>query len=251
MRWVRPAAVATLAILSGCASSSADNVTSQRSSSITTPAPLPTVPPVPAILSPATTTTAAAKAPAASTASAGRTVHRQAWTPFAAVSGVVLRHPSAIVERVGFHQSNHDGARELQPLPTAAAPVTLEPRHRGTGARTAADVVVDPDREIRAPVTGRVRRAGRYVLYCRHSDDFAVIEPDAHPGWEVKVLHIDGVAVRAGDRVVAGQTLLAQRPTRLPFASQVDEVTAKPSWPHVHMEVVDPSIPDRPSGRRC
>ncbi len=192
-------------------------------------------------------------APAPSTQPAPRTVHEQAWTPFAAAGGgqVVLHHPSARVERVGFHESNHDGARDLEPLPTAASPVTLEGRHRGTGERTAVDVVVDPDSEIRAPVTGQVRRAGTYVLYCDNRDDYVVIEPDARPGWEVKVLHIDGVRVRAGQRVVAAETVLAPRATRLPFKSQVDEVTAKPPWPHVHIEIVDPTIRDRPSGRGC
>ena len=106
--------------------------------------------------------------------------------------------------------------------------------------------------EIRSPVTGRVKRAGRYVLYCKHSDDYVVIEPDDRPGWEVKVLHIDGVRVRAGNRVVAGQTVLAPRATQLPFESQVDKVrTADPAWPHVHIEVVDPTIPDRPTGPGC
>lgn len=180
-----------------------------------------------------------------------RTVHEQAWTPFATTAGVTLRHPSARVERVAFHESNHDGARSLEPLPTAADPVTLETRERGTGGLTAADVVVDPNVEIRAPVTGRVLRAGTYVLYCDYSDDYLVVEPDDRPGWEVKMLHIDGVAVRAGDRVAAGETVVAPRPTRLPFESQVDEVTASPAWPHVHIEVVDPSIPDRPSGGGC
>lgn len=75
-----------------------------------------------------------------------------------------------------------------------------------------------------------------------------MIEPDAHPGWEVKLLHIVGVQVRAGDRVVAGETVVARQPRLLPFESQVDEVrTVDPVWPHVHLEVVDPSIPDRPS----
>ena len=174
-------------------------------------------------------------------------MHEQAWTPFATVGPVLLRHPSSRVEQVAFHESNHDGAREYQPLPTAADAITLESRERGTGARTAADVVVEPGVEIRSPVTGRVLRAGTYVLYCRHSDDYAVIEPDDRPGWEVKVLHIDGVRVRKGDRVVAGETVLAGGPTVLPFESQVDEHTARPAWPHVHLEVVDPSIPDRPT----
>jgi biotin carboxyl carrier protein len=180
-----------------------------------------------------------------------RPVYEQAWTPFAVVGDVVLQHPSARVEQVAFHESNHDGAQELAPLPTAANPVTLESRERGTGGRTAVDVVVDPDVEIRSPVTGRVLRSGRYVLYCRHSDDFLVVEPDTRPGWEVKMLHIDGVTVRAGDRVTAGETVVAPRPTQLPFESQVDEITTQPAWPHVHIEVVDPSIPNRPKGGSC
>lgn len=180
-----------------------------------------------------------------------RVVQEQAWTPFAIAGGVVtLRHPSSRVERVGFHQSNNDGARQLEPLPTAADPVTLESRDRDTPPRGSADIVSDPEVEIRAPVTGRVKRAGTYTLYCKYSDDYAVIEPDERPGWEVKVIHIDGVRVRAGDRVVAGETVIAGRPTRLPFESQVDETTAPPPWPHVQVEVVDPSIPDRP-GKGC
>ena len=177
-----------------------------------------------------------------------RAVTDEAFTPFASVGGVVLLHPSSRVEHVGFHQSNNDGARPLTVLPTAVAPVTLEDRERDTDARTAADVVVDPDREIRSPVTGRVKRSGGYVLYCKYHDDYVVIEPDSHPGWEVKVLHIDGVRVRAGHRVVGGTTVIAPGPARLPFGSQVDEVrTADPPWPHVHVEVVDPTIRDRPS----
>lgn len=176
-----------------------------------------------------------------------RAVHRPGWSPFATVGGVTLVHPSDAIERVAFHESNHDGARQMEVLSSAAGVFTLESRERGTGSRSAVDVVVSPGSEIRAPVTGTVVRAGTYVLYCEHSDDFAVIQPDARPDWEVKVLHIDGVRVSAGDRVEAGRTVLAGGPTPLPFASQVDEHTFEPSWPHVHIEVVDPSIPDRPS----
>ena len=177
-----------------------------------------------------------------------RSVTETAWAPFATAPGLTLVHPAARVERIGFHESNHEGARPLEPSTTAAGAVTLEARERGTGARTAADVVVDPAAEIRAPVTGRVKRAGTYVLYCKHSDDYVVIAPDDRPGWEVKILHIDGVRVRAGDRVVAGRTVLAPRATQLPFESQVDELrTVDPAWPHVHIEVVDPTIPNRPS----
>lgn len=181
-----------------------------------------------------------------------RSVTETAWRPFATAGPLTLTHPAAQVERVGFHQSNHDGARQLTALPTAALATTLEGRERDTGGAGAADIVVDPDAEIRSPVTGRVKRAGTYVLYCKHSDDYVVIEPDDRPGWEVKVLHIDGVVVRAGNRVVAGQTVLAPRATQLPFESQVDEVrTAEPAWPHVHIEVVDPTVRDRPTGPGC
>ena len=182
-----------------------------------------------------------------------RTVIDPSGMPFASVGGVTLTHPSRQVERVAFHQANHDGARQLTPLETAAAPITLDSRDRETESSTAADVVVDPTSEIRSPVTGTVKRAGTYVLYCKYSDDYVVVEPDEHPGWEVKILHIDGVRVRAGTRVVAGQTVLAPRATPLPFKSQVDEFSsAEPVWPHVHIEVIDPSIRDRPSpGEGC
>jgi hypothetical protein len=96
-------------------------------------------------------------------------------------------------------------------------------------------------------VTGTVKRAGTYVLYCRYSDDFLVIEPDGRPGIEVKLLHIDGVRQQAGDRVEAGVTVVARRPTVLPFASQVDDHSGPADWPHVHLELIDTSVPDRPS----
>jgi hypothetical protein len=172
----------------------------------------------------------------------------QAFTPFATVGGITLQHPARHVERVGFHQSNHEGAQIQEVLPTAVRPTTLDSRDRLTDARTAADVVVEPGSEIRAPVSGVVKRSGHYVLYCKYSDDFLVIEPDAHPGWEVKLLHIDGVMVGPGARVEAGVTVVAPRATQLPFESQVDEVrTEDPAWPHVHIEVVDPSIRNVPS----
>lgn len=113
----------------------------------------------------------AAKSPAAEEVSlgpapSGRTVHRPNWSPFATVGGVTLVHPASRVERIGFHESNHDGARQLEVHSSATDPVTLESRGRGTGSRSAADVVVQPQVEIRAPVSGRVIRSGTYRLYC-------------------------------------------------------------------------------------
>ena len=162
-------------------------------------------------------------------------------------NGIDLRLPSSGAELVGLHQSNHDGARSLTRVGDAVRTVLLDDRGRDTSRTGAADVVAHPEVEVRAAVTGRVVRAGTYRLYCRYSDDYLVVEPDGRPGIEVKMLHIDGVRVSAGDRVVAGVTVVARRPTVLPFASQVDEVSGPEDWPHVHVEVVDTSIPDRPS----
>lgn len=168
---------------------------------------------------------------------------------FATVDAVALHLPSPVVEMVGYHQSNHDGARQLVPRETATASMTLPDRGRGTGSRTAADVVAAPDQPVLATVTGRVLRAGSYVLYCDYTDHYLVVEPDARPGWEVKVLHFEGLRVAAGDRVVASETVVGSAPRSLPFRSQVDDYSTR-GWPHLHIEVVDPSIPDRP-GRGC
>lgn len=170
------------------------------------------------------------------------------YQPYARATGVQLVHPAAAVEVIGLHESGHDGGKQQDPLPSAVRPLTMETRYRGTGSRTAADVVVPPGTEIRSPVTGTVKSAGPYVLYCRYLDHKAVIQPDGHPHLEVTVLHMDGMLVQAGDRVAAGLTVLAPQARPLPFASQVDDHTARPAWPHVHVEVLDPSIPDRPSG---
>jgi hypothetical protein len=177
----------------------------------------------------------------------------QAWIPFAAAGGVTLHYPSRRVERVGFHQSNHEGAQQLDVLPGAAAPVTLENRGRYTADRTAADVVSDPVVEVRAPVSGTVKVASSYTLYCRYTDDYVIIEPDDHPGWEVKILHILGLHVAPGNRVVAGETVIADHPHQLPFTSDVDAYrTADPAWPHVHVEIDDPSIENVPNpGSGC
>jgi murein DD-endopeptidase MepM/ murein hydrolase activator NlpD len=110
--------------------------------------------------------------------------------------------------------------------------------------------VVDPSRQVRAPVTGTVVQAGSYALYCKYPDHYLVVEPDSRPGFEVKVLHFEGLQVSPGDRVEAGVTVIGAHARLLPFRSQVDDHTAAPHWPHVHVEVIDPTIPDRP-GSGC
>jgi hypothetical protein len=178
-------------------------------------------------------------------------VLRTQWAPYASVGPVTLHLPADVVEVVGLHQSGHDGAQPQSPVDSGARIGRMDSRARDTDPYGAADIVVDPTRELRAPVTGTVLRAGSYTLYCDHSDNYLVIEPDARPGWEVKLLHFHGLAVGKGDRVEAGVTVVGSRARVLPFASQVDKHTVSPHWPHVHVEVVDPSVPDRPSGGSC
>jgi putative cell wall-binding protein len=169
---------------------------------------------------------------------------------YAEADGVVFHLPSTDVELIGYHESGHPGARQQTVRRTSTPSMTLPSRGRGTGSRTSADVVANPDLPVVAPVTGRVLRASSYVLYCRYGDEHVVIAPDARPSWEVKVLHVRGVSVRPGDRVVAGLTRIAAAPRIFPFASQVDRYSQPRSWPHVHVELVDPSVPPRP-GSGC
>lgn len=169
------------------------------------------------------------------------------WPVFGTVGDIELRQPSAAVELIGFHESNHDGALGIVSVDGAAPSFTMDSRRRDTNRRGAADIAAHPLVEVRAPVTGTVVRAGGYTLYCRYADDYVVIEPDGHPGFEVKILHILDLHVETGDRVTAGETVLADQPNQLPFRSQIDAFTGHPAWPHVHIEVVDTSIPDQPS----
>ena len=155
--------------------------------------------------------------------------------------------PAPIIELAGFHQSTHPGALPMSPMTSPAAPTfTMPSRNRGTDRRGAVDIAVHPLVPISAPVEGRVARAGDYVLYCRYRDGYVVINPAGRPELEVKILHITDVSVSAGDWVSVGDNIAA-RATLFPFRSQLDKWTAEPSWPHVHIETVDPSIPRKPS----
>ncbi len=206
-------------------------------------------PPITAL--PTTSVPTTVVAPTTTRPHPARVVYEQTWVPYATAGPVTLHHPSDHVEAIGFHQSGHDGAQHQSALPSSARWFVQKDRGRDTDPQGAADIVVEPNRELRVPVTGTVLRAGSYTLYCDNVDQYAVIEPDAHPGWEVKMFHIEGLALVKGQRVEAGITRLAARARVLPFPSTVEDDTGTPPWPHVHVEVVDPNVPDRPSGPGC
>ena len=218
-------------------------VTSPEPSPRTAPSPGP----APASARPAPSPTPAAVEPVP----VQRVVTRTAYAPYAQAGPVTLHYPGDVVEVVGLHESGHDGAQQQSPVGKGARIGALDSRSRDTNPQGAADVVVDPRQPVRAPVTGTVIRAGSYTLYCDYTDDYLVVAPDAQPQWEVKLLHFEGLSVRKGDRVQAGVTVVGSRARVLPFTSQVDKHTVAPHWPHLHIEVVDPSVPDRPSGRSC
>jgi hypothetical protein len=176
-------------------------------------------------------------------AAAQRVIRVGPSVAFAKVRGVPLFHPSDRVERVGFHQASDVASVNMTPMKSAVRGKRLPSRYRPTSRHTAVDIVVDPRSKLRAPVSGVVKKTGRYRLYCKHPDAFVVISPDGHPDLEVKILHITGVRVRPGDRVEAGKTPLAWRATKFSFGSQIDAFTAKPAWPHVHMEVTKLAVP--------
>jgi hypothetical protein len=172
--------------------------------------------------------------------------HDTGYAVFALAGDLEVRMPVSRYETVGFHESGHDGAFQLEVVDLDDW-TTLASRGRGTGSRTAADIVTRVDEPVMAPIDGTVIRAGSYTLYCDHTDNFVVIEPSGRPGWELKIFHFSGLQVGVGDEVIAFDTMIASGGRILPFVSQVDEFTAEPSNPHVHLEVIDTSIPDRPS----
>src|SRR5437899_3242229 len=200
-RWSR-AVVAALALAAACSSGStkvAQVSTTTTTTNTTSTTTTTTVPTTTTTTEPPTTT----EAPAPPPPPADRHVMDQEWIPFGVAGDVTLHFPASRVEHVGFHESNDEGAQQIDPLPGIDATV-LPDRGRGTNPQGAADVVVEPGLEIRSPVSGTVRNANAYTLYCDYTDDLVVITPDDHPSWRVKILHILGLQVSPGDRVVAG-----------------------------------------------
>lgn len=249
-RWTHGARVVALGVLLAVGACATDARASLDDSGVIR-SPTSTTTAAPSTSTTATTTTLPPKTTTTTRPHPARVVYEQAWVPYAMAGPVTLHHPSDRVEAIGFHQSGRDGAQHQEPLPTSARWFVQEDRGRDTDLQGAADIVVEPDHEIRAPVSGSVVRAGTYTLYCDKVDQYVVINPDDRPGWEVKVLHIEGLAVTKGQRVEAGVTRIAARSRVLPFASDVNNDTAVPAWPHVHVEVVDPTVPDRPTGPGC
>lgn len=181
-----------------------------------------------------------------------RTVTNLGYVTLGLVGTIEIKIPAAVVELIGFHEASHPGSQAINAAGSGLSGMILESRGRGTPSTSAADIVIPIGEQVRAPVTGTVVASTTYVLYCDHTDQLVYIEPDGLPGWQVRVFHVVGDLPAVGTRVVAGETKIGDGPRQLPFESQIDEFTAEPSWPHVHVEVVDTNVPDtRPPGGGC
>ncbi len=169
---------------------------------------------------------------------------------FAHVSGVTLVDPTDDVRLRGFHEANaHQltlepaGRAVINDRGTSAPETTdgppyaiLASRGRAGTPTSAVNVAVYPDEAIKSVVTGTVVAANHYTLYGKVDDEIVVIKPDDNPDIRVLMLHIRALQVAAGDRVVAGETVVADHAHELPFDSQIDEhVPGHP--PHVHVQV--------------
>jgi hypothetical protein len=133
----------------------------------------------------------------------------------------------------GYHQSLFGTAIGLRPFEPH---VVMGSRGRGTGATTAADIVVGSSSRVRAPVTGRVVTAKRYLLYCERPDWKVVIKPSSDPTLRVLVLHLGRPSVRKGDDVTAGSSRIGRaRANDWPDSQKDRYFPAK--YPHVHVEV--------------
>lgn len=157
------------------------------------------------------------------------------------VRDVELVSPSPLALLAGFHQATGGGTEPLTPAEAGADDPTpvdvLASRGRGTHPTSAVDIAVPEDEPVLATVDGEVRAVSTYQLYGTTSDLIVVIVPDDAPEIEVNVLHLEDAQVEAGDRVVAGETVIASRARVLPFPSQVDGVIGE-KLPHVHIEVI-------------
>lgn len=171
--------------------------------------------------------------------------------PFAAVGGVTLYGPADQIRAAGFHESANTQALEMRELDSPLETMVMESRGRGTGGHTAADMAVYPDEMIYSPVTGTVVDARAYKLYCKYDDNVVIIEPDAAPDRQVKVLHLTGLLIENGERVIAGKTPIASGPTPLPFSSQIDGYVENSTNTHVHIETVDLDLVDATNSTVC
>jgi murein DD-endopeptidase MepM/ murein hydrolase activator NlpD len=184
-----------------------------------------------------------------------REAEASARTPVFATFGPMELHlPALDPVVVGFHEASSDEALALAPVgevesndnttkfepPEEVEGVgyrVLSSRGRVHSATSAVDVVMREDEPVLAPVSGTVTQVEEYVLYGNHRDVRIELAPADAPDLRIVLIHVDEVEVEEGDRVEAGDTVLAGTARPFPFGSQIDRFTEPDRWPHVHLEV--------------
>lgn len=153
---------------------------------------------------------------------------------FARIGRVAFHLPGRHPAYVGFHQAS---SRRALPMRRWGKPLSafLGSRGRSTHRAGAVDIPMQPGDAVYAPVTGRVVETRTYSLYGRYTDQRLRIVPEDDRRMLTTVLHVKGLKVRRGDRVVAGKTVIASSARKFPFWSQVDGYSGRP-WGHVHIE---------------
>jgi len=179
----------------------------------------------------------------------------QPATPFAQIRGLGLKLylPAAKsnVYAIGYHQAYNPkamaldaleplletGGREVTVSTTLGTPKSfiMAARGRASLLNSSVDVAVKSDTVLKSPVSGRVLAVVPYLLYGKYNDVRIDILPDGYSDILVALTHIDKVLVKAGAKVVAGQTAVGQ-PRQLAFDSQINKYVGLPVV-HVHIQV--------------
>lgn len=157
----------------------------------------------------------------------------------ARVQGVDLLDVTTRTLTIGFHEGA-TSSLALEPIfevpDGTPEPVVMGSRGRGTAATSAIDIAVPEDAPVTAPASGEIVEANEYALYGSTSDFLVTIAPDEAPHLRIRLFHLEAPQVAVGDRVVAGETVIAERSRVLPFSSQIDRLTGRRA-PHVHVQV--------------
>ncbi len=109
-------------------------------------------------------------------------------------------------------------------------------RGRANAPTSAVDVALADGQAVLSPVAGVVAEVRPYSLYGRYDDVRLELHPDGATDHAVVLIHVQGIRVKAGDRVAVG-TVLADGARRFPFDAVIDRATAPAKVGHVHLEV--------------
>jgi biotin carboxyl carrier protein len=161
----------------------------------------------------------------------------------AAEAVLVSFHEAALPEAIAFVPfgkllGNENSTRFSAPqAQSGGAPYRVQvSRGRPNAPTSAVDVVLADGEAVLSPVAGVVAEVRSYSLYGTYDDVRLELHPDEATEYAVVLIHVEGVQVRAGDRVEVG-TVLADSARRFPFEAVVDRATAPVKLGHVHIEV--------------